>query len=219
MPTAVARWASEWRRHRGRADRRKGLYRVPLLRVLAIGLLLTAVPTEGNAHGNDHPTDLRNARNQFTHLEPLKRPSLVPLLAEENRIVDLQAFRGQLVLLNLWATWCPPCLEELPALDRLQARFADTPLRVVPVSIDEGAIERPISFVRRLGLRNLQVYQDFSGRVQDEFALYGLPITYLVDRQGRVRGYIVGATAWDSPEAIRFLQHYLRAGNAAADSG
>src|SRR3546814_2500066 len=68
----------------------------------------------------DHPTDLRNSRNQFVHLRPLRGASLAPILAEDGSLLNLDRFRGKLVLLNFWATWCPPCVGELPALDRLQ---------------------------------------------------------------------------------------------------
>ena len=77
------------------------------------------------------------------------------------------------------------------------------------MSIDGSGINLPVSFVRRLGLMNLKVYLDFTGRAQNAFLLYGLPITYLIDPDGAVVGYIVGAAKWDSLEAIDFLRHYM----------
>ncbi len=77
------------------------------------------------------------------------------------------------------------------------------------LSIDEADMEVPVSFVRGLGLKNLDVYLDFTGMMAKAFPLYGLPITYLIDRRGLVIGYIVGAADWDSPEAIWFLGHYI----------
>ncbi len=75
--------------------------------------------------------------------------------------------------------------------------------------INEGDIDVPVSFVRRLGLRNISVYQDFTRCAEDAFPLYGLPIIYLIDRDGLAVGYIVAAAKWDSPEAVRFLNHYI----------
>ncbi len=134
---------------------------------------------------------------------------MMPILAEDGSLLVLSRFRGKLVLLNFWATWYPPCIDELPALDRLQARLRNDPFALVALSIDEGDIDIPVSFVRRLGLRSLSVYQDFTGRAKNELPLYGLPITYLIAQDGLVVGYIVGATKWDSPEAVKFLSHYI----------
>src|SRR3546814_20906925 len=77
----------------------------------------------------------------------------------------------------------------------------------------------PVSFVRRLGLKNLSVYHDFTGRLQEAFPLYGLPVTYLIDQDGLVVGYIVGAAEWDSPEELELLRHYIRVCPAASSPG
>ncbi len=172
-------------------------------------LMLSFLPREAAAHGSDHPTELRTARNQFTHLKPQRPAPMMPILAEDGSLLDLGRFRGKLVLLNIWATWCPPCIDELPALDRLQALLGNDLFALVALSIDEGDIDIPVSFVRRLGLRSLSIYQDFTGRAKNAFALYGLPITYLIAQDGLVVGYIVGAAKWEAPEAMKFLNHYI----------
>ncbi len=179
--------------------------------VLTILILLAFTPSEVPAHGSDHPADLRNAGNQFRHLEPLRAAPLPLMLFEDGNLHSLERFRGKLTLVNLWATWCPPCVEELPALDRLQAALANEPFAVVALSIDAGDIEGPAAFARSLGLKTLGIYQDFTGKAQEAFPLYGLPITYLIDQRGLVLGYIVGAAEWESPEAVTFLRHYLDA--------
>jgi len=80
---------------------------------------------------------------------------------------------------------------------------------VVALSIDDSDIEVPVAFVRRLGLEDLGVYLDFTGAAAKAFPLYGLPISYLIDRKGAMVGYIIGAVEWDSPAAIGFLRHYI----------
>ena len=182
------------------------------LRLLAAVGFSTVLPITAFAHGREHPADLRNGRNQFAHLRPPRRAPSMPMLASGRRVVNLDRYRGQWILLNFWATWCPPCIEELPALDRLQNHFTGKAPAVVALSIDEGDVDRPVSFVRRLGLNNLDVYRQLNTQGKEAFPLYGLPVTYLIDPDGLVLGYIVGAVKWESAEAVEFLQHYLDAG-------
>lgn len=222
-PKRLVRWPrdpSKLRRNRAGIVRRQVLpARGGVIGLLAIVILVGFTSLEGLAHGNDHPTDLRNSGNQFVHLRPLRGASLAPMLAEDGSLLNLDRFRGKLVLLNFWATWCPPCVNELPALNRLQELVKSESFAVVALSIDEARIDVPVSFVRRLGLKNLSVYHDFTGRMQEAFPLYGLPITYLIDQDGLVVGYIVGAAEWDSPEALEFLRHYIRVRPAASSPG
>ncbi len=180
----------------------------PHAALLGLLLLLAGLP-QAMAHGGDHPAALRNTRNQFTYLSPVKPARMTPIMAEDGDLLDLGRFRGRVVLLNFWATWCPPCVRELPALDRLQARRGGPDLAVVALSIDAGDIEGPIAFVRKLGLANLTVYQDFTGTTAEVFPLYGLPISYVLDPRGNVIGYITGATDWDSPEVEQLIDHYV----------
>ena len=193
-------------------DRRTIAFRLPDIVTLAVivsFLLLSFPPREAAAHGSDHPPALRNARNQFVFLRPQKPAPMTPILAEDGSMMVLDRYRGKVILLNLWATWCPPCIQELPALDNLQSVLGGRDFTVLALSIDEADIEVPVSFVRGLGLKNLDVYLDFTGTTAKAFPLYGLPITYLIDRRGLVIGYIVGAADWDSPETMKFLSHYI----------
>ena len=193
-------------------DHRTIAFRLPDIVTLAAivsFLLLSFLPQEAAAHGSDHPPALRNARNQFVFLRPQKPAPMTPILAEDGSMMVLDRYRGKVILLNLWATWCPPCIQELPALDNLQSVLGGQDFTVLALSIDEADIEVPVSFVRDLGLKNLDVYLDFTGTTAKAFPLYGLPITYLIDRRGLVIGYIVGAADWNSPEAMKFLSHYI----------
>ena len=187
----------------------KAIAYILMLATIASPFMLAFLPPEATAHGSDHPPALRNSRNQFAFLRPQEPAPTTPILAEDGNMMVLDRYRGKVILLNLWATWCVPCVRELPALDRLQSALGGRDFTVMALSIDEADMEVPVSFVRGLGLKNLDVYLDFTGMMAKAFPLYGLPITYLIDRRGLVIGYIVGAADWDSPEAIRFLGHYI----------
>ena len=86
---------------------------------------LSFLPQEAVAHGSDHPPALRNSRNQFAFLRPQKPAPMTPIVAEDGSMMILDRYRGKVILLNLWATWCPPCIRELPTLDNLQSTLGD----------------------------------------------------------------------------------------------
>ena len=122
------------------------------------------------------------------------------------------------MLLNIWATWCKPCVREMPALDRLQGALGEDRFEVVALSIDSAGRAAVGPFFRRFGLEHLGIYLDperhtaYTDAANPNgaaFPIYGLPITYLIDRQGRVVGYVTGPAEWDSDDAKRFLRHYI----------
>jgi peroxiredoxin len=115
--------------------------------------------------------------------------------------VALSRFQGEVVLLNVWATWCAPCVKEMPALQRLHETLSADGLRIVAVSVDAaplgGADRAAINeFIERFGL-TFTVLHDPSGRIQRVYQTKGLPSTYLIDREGRIRRKVLGAAAWD----------------------
>lgn len=121
-----------------------------------------------------------------------------------------KAFEGQFVLLNIWATWCVPCREEMPSLDRLQARLGGPDFRVVPLSIDREGLPAVEAFYEELGLKALGIYVDQSGRASGKLGAAGIPTTLLVDREGREIGRKVGPAEWDSDEVVQVLQLYVK---------
>jgi thiol-disulfide isomerase/thioredoxin len=125
--------------------------------------------------------------------------------------VSLADFRGKTVLLNIWASWCPPCRAEMPALDRLQAKLGGPDFEVIPVSIDQGgsALVLIEEFFRELGVHQLPIYIDPTGQAAGEVGSVGLPTTLLIDRDGQEVGRLIGGADWDSPEAIAFIEQRL----------
>jgi thiol-disulfide isomerase/thioredoxin len=109
-------------------------------------------------------------------------------------------------LLNIWATWCPPCREEMPTLDRLQAMLGGPNFEVVALSIDEGGLSVVQAFLRRAGLQHLRTYVDGSGDARAMFSGAGVPLTLLIDRDGREVGRKLGPAVWDHPDVLRVIQ-------------
>ena len=137
----------------------------------------------------------------------------------EGAAVSFADFRGKLLLVNFWATWCAPCVEEMPALERLHSELADEGLAVLAVSQDRDGAAVVEPFLARIELQQLPVYLDATGVLGRAFALKGLPTTFLIDREGRVLAGLVGPAEWDSPEALAFLRHYLQRAEMTNTSG
>ncbi|HZQ71136.1 MAG TPA: TlpA disulfide reductase family protein [Terriglobales bacterium] len=119
------------------------------------------------------------------------------------RKVTLSEFRGQVVVLNFWATWCPPCVEETPSMVALQQRMKDKGIVVLAVSIDvdESAYNR---FLKQYGVTYLTV-RDPERKVSDMYGTFGWPESYIIDKKGVIRRKFIGAVDWNSPEIVQFL--------------
>ena len=118
---------------------------------------------------------------------------------------SLADFKGKVVLLNLWATWCAPCVREMPSLDRLQAALGGADFQVVALAEDRGGGAVVLPFLEKLGLRSLSPYLDAPGAAAQAFGAPGLPTTVLIGRDGREAGRTLGAAEWDSPESRRMI--------------
>ncbi|MDP3857725.1 MAG: TlpA disulfide reductase family protein [Stagnimonas sp.] len=121
---------------------------------------------------------------------------------------SLREFRGRVVLLNLWATWCPPCLEEMPALDRLNARLGGDKFVVVTLALDSPA--KAEAFLRQIKATTLRGYVDTQGLALSTLGVTTVPTTLLIDARGREIGRLSGAAAWDENPALDLIQSYLK---------
>lgn len=121
----------------------------------------------------------------------------------------LADFRGKVVLLNIWATWCAPCRKEMPTLDRLQAQLGGPEFQVLALSIDQAGMAPVKAFYREIGLEHLGIYLDETAQAGGKLALIGVPTTLIIDRQGRELGRRVGEAEWDSPEMVAFLRDVI----------
>jgi thiol-disulfide isomerase/thioredoxin len=118
----------------------------------------------------------------------------------------LADFKGKVVLLNIWATWCVPCRNEMPALDRLQGAMGGPDFEVIPVSIDRGGIEKVRGFYSEIGVRHLATYIDVSGEALRALRTVGLPTTLVIDGAGQEVGRVIGPAEWDSPQIADILK-------------
>lgn len=153
------------------------------------------------------------AKGAVAAMTPLDPPRTLPGLSfkgPEGRNLTLKDFEGKTVLLNLWATWCFPCREEMPALDRLENLSGGNAFEVVAVNIDTGTDEKPKAFLSETGIKHLKPYRDDSmgifNALKKEGLAVGLPVSLVIDPKGCVLGAMNGPAAWDGPEAKALIE-------------
>ena len=140
---------------------------------------------------------------------PMLAPDFsVPDLA--GQAVRLSALRGKVVLVNLWATWCPPCREEMPSMERLYQKLKTRDFQLLAVSQDEDGRRVVEPFVRQMKL-SFPVLVDPEHQVGDRYGVWGYPETFVIDRSGHVADRIIGPRDWASPESIEKIEKLLAA--------
>lgn len=122
----------------------------------------------------------------------------------------LNDFKGKVVLLNLWATWCAPCRKEMPALDRLQSELGSDKFQVVAISVDRSGAEGARKFLDSIGIKQLALYAEPTARLGAALRAIGMPTTLLIDAGGREIGRLTGPAEWDSADAKAFIQEALK---------
>ncbi|MCG8543531.1 MAG: TlpA family protein disulfide reductase [Alphaproteobacteria bacterium] len=146
---------------------------------------------------------------QFTLNDP---PLPVPDTAVRNgdgQPVRLADFKGRVVLVNFWATWCAPCIREMPSLDRLQAAMGGNGFTVFAVNEDRNGAKVAAPFLEKLGVKNLGINLDDKMAFARSLGVRGLPASFLVDRNGRIVGALHGLAEWDSDEAKALIRFYM----------
>jgi peroxiredoxin len=119
-------------------------------------------------------------------------------------------FRGKVVMVHFWATWCPPCVEEIPTLDRLARSLRGPNFELLAVSVDEGGAPAVREFLQARGL-TLPVLLDSDHSVAASYGTFRFPETYILDRRGIVRYKVIGAANWDNPQAIKAVKDLIAA--------
>jgi thiol-disulfide isomerase/thioredoxin len=149
------------------------------------------------------------ARGAMERFKLTAQPKPLPDLEIQNaddKPMKLSDFKGKVVLLNFWATWCAPCVKEMPSLDRLQAEFPKDRFLIVPLSIDGPTKPKVAPFYRDQKLANLGIYFDKGRKTMQGLEVTLLPTSILVDAEGRELGRIEGDADWDMPESIALMK-------------
>ena len=127
----------------------------------------------------------------------------------DGKPMTLADFKGKTILLNLWATWCAPCREEMPSLDRLQQELGSDTFEVVALAVDRAGPETAQKFLNEIGVTALKLYSDTTTRSGSALRAVGMPTTILIDAEGREIGRLPGPYEWDAPEAKALIKAEL----------
>lgn len=146
---------------------------------------------------------------------PVKSPSEksqapeINIVSLDNQQLSLASLKGKVVLLNFWATWCPPCREEIPSMMKLNTFMVGKPFQMVCVSVDEGGKDAVETYFKNSGF-SLPAYTDPSGRVAKIYGITGVPETFVIDKNGIIVKKVIGGLDWNSPEVIAFLEGLMK---------
>ena len=182
----------------------------PAIAALAFLLAATAADAPRPAVAQDAP-----ALAGLVWLDPPRPAPDDPFLVEGEALSSLERFRGRATVLNFWATWCPPCVAEMPTLDRLAGMFDPEDLAVVTMAADRASEDRIRAFYEDIGATNLGIYRDPQMHLARALRVFGLPTTLLIDHDGMVVAQLVGEAEWDGEAALAAIGPLVEAARAA----
>ncbi|WP_421879476.1 TlpA family protein disulfide reductase [Pacificispira sp.] len=193
----------------------------PTRRAVAAGLAATgligagitaAQPGKPAFAGADYPPTQGEMQGFVLLKERAPAPNQSFFDGDDN-VRHFSDFAGEVLLVNFWATWCAPCIKEMPSLARLDAELKDAPFRLLAVSQDRGGKDVAEPFIRdRLNLPDLQIFYDPKLKLGRSLGVRGLPSTYLIDATGRLVGGLTGPAEWDGDDALALIRHVLGEG-------
>ena len=184
----------------GQAQERKSgrlLLTIFLVLLVAIPIILITLKEKGS-------------RSRFTR--PLQEGIPAPDFSFSDlngKKVGLSDYKGKMVLVNIWATWCPPCREEMPSMQKLYEKFKGESFEILAVSIDATGRKAVAPFVQKLNL-TFRVLLDPKGKIQGLYRITGVPESFIVDREGILVNKVIGPMDWSSPEVFRFFQDLIQ---------
>jgi thiol-disulfide isomerase/thioredoxin len=181
-------------------------YRVypPLLLVLLISLFSAEVSAAKNISEK-----YDGSINSFHWLKQPIEVNHVQFRNAQEKQVELSQFKGKIVLLNLWATWCPPCIKELPALDRMQQRLGNDDFTIVAVSLDDDIKLAGEMYFDSLSIQSLALYTEAIDKLGSDFPVDVVPVSFLIDREGQAIGVLRGYVDWDSADTDALVNRLI----------
>ena len=148
-----------------------------------------------------------NLDNLVIHKDP-KKLEKINFQNINNETINLSKFKNSLVIINFWATWCAPCIEEMPSLNELQVNPTFNNLQILPINVGRDSVKKTENFYKKLKLKNLKIYFDQDIQLANKFFLRGLPTTVFVNKKGEEFARIIGFVNFNDEKIIKWLKKY-----------
>ncbi len=148
-----------------------------------------------------------NIKNLVIHKNP-KKLEKINFKNINNETINLNSFGKSLIIINFWATWCAPCIEEMPSLNRLKTNPIFNNLEIIPINVGRDNIEKAKDFYKKLKIEDLKIYFDKDIELAKKFLLRGLPTTVFVNKQGEEFARVIGFVNFDDKDIIKWLKKY-----------
>ena len=152
-------------------------------------------------------SDEPDIKNLVIHKQNKKLENII-FTDVDNRSVNIKEFSSQLVIINFWATWCAPCREEMPSLDKLQGKKEFDNLKILTINVGQESVDKSLSFFKELEIENLELYFDDSINLAKIFSLRGLPTSILINKNGEEFARIVGSIDFNDKKFVKWLYNY-----------
>ena len=173
--------------------------------LILVALTLLVLRSQNPSRGNE------KLENNFNQVKP-EVGYLAPSLTLRNLKGNIEGFddhRGKVIVVNFWATWCAPCVREMPSFEALYRRYRSQGLTLLAVSLDKGNSAKVQDFVDKYKL-SFPVLLDSEGIAEKLYPSHTIPFTYVIDKQGRVAARVDGAKDWNSPETFKAVEYLLQ---------
>jgi len=148
-----------------------------------------------------------NLKNLVIHKNP-KKLEKINFKNINNETINLNSFEKSLIIINFWATWCAPCIEEMPSLNRLKTNPIFNNLEIIPINVGRDNIEKTKDFYKKLKIKDLKIYFDKDVELAKKFLLRGLPTTVFVNKKGEEFARVIGFVNFDDKNIIKWLKKY-----------
>ena len=127
----------------------------------------------------------------------------------DGKMISLADYRGKVVFLNIWATWCPPCVKEMPSMEKLYQELKGESFEILAVSVDESGVKAVLPFMKKHTL-SFPTLLDTKGDIKNLYQTTGVPESFIIDKEGIIVEKIIGPRDWASPDAIRSIRHLIQ---------
>ena len=152
---------------------------------------------------------LKNELEDFELSKEKKNISNLIFKDHKEKEISFSDFKGKILLVNFWATWCAPCIKEMPSLDRLETKI-NGDFDVIAISVDRDGVEKVTDFFDENKISNLEKFFDIKNSLAKEMNLYGVPTSFFVNKEGNLIGYYQGDMEWDNDTVINFINYLIK---------